>query len=133
MRTFYKNKLARDKIIEHMESMGAQVCWRYLNDQEYTVALTHKLLEEAQEVKTASLRAELIEELADIYEVIEALKRLHKISEEEIVSAQTKKFDERGGFFERKYLETVAYPEGSYWERYCLANPEKFPEIKGNE
>lgn len=129
LRTFRKNKLGRDKIIECMEAIGAKVHWRYLNDQEYVDALGNKLLEEAQEVKVAKSHAELIEELADMYEVIEALKRHHTITQEEILAAQTKKYDERGGFFDRKYIEATAYPEGSYWEQYCLAHPEKYPEI----
>lgn len=130
MRTFRKNKLARDKIIAHMESIGAQVRWRYLPDQEYSTALANKLIEESQEVKGALSRTELIEELADVYEVIEALKKYHALTDQEILDAKMKKYTDRGGFFERKYIETVAYPEGSYWEDYCLANPEKYPVVE---
>ena len=116
MRMFRKEKLGRDKIIQRMEDMGAKVHWRYLDDQDYDLALRTKLLEEGNEVKVAKSRAELVEELADIYEVIDAMKAYHSLTEEEIIAAQTKKREERGGFFERKYVEKVAYPEGSYWK-----------------
>lgn len=131
MRTFRKEKLGRDKIIAVLESVGAKVSWHTLQDQEYDLALRNKLVEETNEVKVAQSRAELIEELADIYEVIDALKKLHALPEEEIRAAQTKKHEERGGFQKRIYIETTAYPAGSYWEQYCLANPDKFPEDSG--
>jgi hypothetical protein len=42
---------------------------------------------------------------------------------------QQKKFLKRGGFAERKYVTTAEHPEGSFGEKYCRANPEKYPEI----
>ena len=129
MRMFRKEKLARDKIVKCMEDMGAQVYWRSLNEQEYTIALRKKLCEEALEVTDAKTREELLEELADVYEVIDALKMTHGLIEEEIRLTQAQKREKKGGFFERIYIEKTAYPQGSYWEKHCLASPEKYPEI----
>jgi len=130
MKTFRKEKLVRDKIIQSMQELGAQVRWRTLNDQEYERALRAKLMEEAEEVRQAQSRKELIEELADVFEVIDAFKQLYAIKQEDIACAQVEKREKKGGFFERKYIETTAYPEGSEWELYCLNNPDKYPEVK---
>jgi predicted house-cleaning noncanonical NTP pyrophosphatase (MazG superfamily) len=130
MRTFRKEKLARDKIIDHIQALGGKVSWRYLSDQEYGQALRTKLIEEAHEVLQAQSREELIQELADIFEVIDAIKQLYAINQEEIINAQDKKRESKGGFFERIYIEHASYPSGSQWEKYCLDNPDKYPEIK---
>lgn len=129
MRTFRKEKLARDKTIQRFEACGAKAKWRYLNDEEYNIALRNKLVEEADEVKVAKSREELVDELADLYEVIDAIKAFNSLTEEEIITGQTKKREERGGFSKRIYVEKTAYPKGSHWDQYCLENPDKYPVI----
>jgi predicted house-cleaning noncanonical NTP pyrophosphatase (MazG superfamily) len=129
MRMFLQNKMWRDKGIELMENMGSRITWRYLNDIEYDQQLRIKLLEEAEEVQSAISRDEIIAELADVLEVIDALSTLHNIKPDEISFIQTKKSNERGGFFAKKFIEAAEHPEGSFGEQYCLANPEKYPEI----
>ncbi|MGB8467395.1 MAG: nucleoside triphosphate pyrophosphohydrolase [Candidatus Babeliales bacterium] len=130
MRTFVQKKLWRDKLIEIMETNhGSRIAWRTLNDLEFDAQLRVKLEEEAQEVRVASSREKLIEELADVFEVIDTVRQLHGISMEDIDSIQTKKRNERGGFIGRKFIETAQHPIGSFGERYCLADPGKYPEI----
>ena len=130
MHTFLQKKLWRDKGINEVEQQGSRINWRRLDNIEFDQQLRVKLLEETAEVQTASSKAELVAELADVYEVIDTLCNLHQISREEVVSLQTKKRAERGGFAERMYVETAAHPEGSFSEKYCRAQPEKYPEIK---
>lgn len=72
---------------------------------------------------------ELIAELADVFEVIDSLCKLNKISKEEIVAIQKAKSEKRGGFEGRKYVTVAEHPEGSFGEKYCLAAPLKYPEI----
>lgn len=129
MRTFLQNKLWRDKLVDIRESEGSCITWRYLSDTEFDEKLRVKLTEETEEVVTAKSRHELIIELADVFEVIDALAKLHGISKEEIISAQLKKRDERGGFEGRKFVETAKHPIGSFADGYCLADPKKYPEI----
>lgn len=130
MRTFNQQKLWRDKAIKMMEeNHGSKINWRSLNDEEFNHQIRIKLLEEAEEVSVATSRDELIAELADLYEVINSLITVNNITEEEIISEQTKKRNERGGFENRAFVETAKHPIGSFGEKYCLANPIKYPEI----
>lgn len=130
MRIFFQNKLWRDKLVDTMEQKyNSRINWHSLNDEEFNAELRIKLAEETQEVIVAQSRDELIAELADVFEVIDSLTKLHNISQEEIVTAQTKKRDDRGGFEGRKFVETAEHLAGSFGEKYCLADPIKYPEI----
>ncbi len=130
MRIFKQNKLWRDKAVDMMEqNHGSKIHWRYLDDVEFEQQIRIKLLEEAQEAAAAKDRKELVSELADLYEVIDSILQLHQISNEEIVTEQTRKHQERGGFSGRKFVDIAEHPNGSFGEKYCLANPVKYPEI----
>lgn len=129
MKKFFNNKLWRDKMVDIVEQQGSYVEWKYLNDTEYDLRLKEKIVEEAQEIGVVQSRDQLIEELADLTEAINALCLLHKITDEQIKDNQKNKTAKRGGFSGRKFVEIVEHPEGSDAERYCLANPDKYPEI----
>lgn len=130
MRKFKQNKLWRDKLIDIMEQKhGSKIHWRRLDDSEFDEQIRIKLLEEAQEAATAKDRNELIAELADLYEVIDAIADLHTISKEEINLSQNKKRQERGGFSGRKFVDIAEHQPNSFGEAYCLKDPEKYPEI----
>jgi predicted house-cleaning noncanonical NTP pyrophosphatase (MazG superfamily) len=130
MRIFKQNKLWRDKTVDMMEqNHGSKIHWRYLNDIEFDRQLRIKLLEEAHEGAAARDRSELIGELADIYEVIDSFAKINQISHDEILAAQNKKREERGGFAGRRFVDTAEHPIGSFGDRYCLADPKKYPEI----
>jgi predicted house-cleaning noncanonical NTP pyrophosphatase (MazG superfamily) len=130
MRTFLQKKLWRDNAITMMEeNHGSKVNWRQLDDQEFDQQIRIKLLEETEEVIAAQSRSKLIEELADLYEVIDSLININDITTGEILMEQTRKRNERGGFAGRKFVETVQHHIGSYGEKYCLADPKKYPEI----
>jgi len=130
MRKFKQNKLWRDKIIDMLENHGSVIHWRRLDDAEFDTQIRIKLIEEAQEVAAAKDRVELIGELADMYEVIDSIARLHAIQKEEIVAIQSQKRTKRGGFSGRTFVDTAEHPTGSLGETYCLADPEKYPEVK---
>lgn len=130
MRKFNNNKLWRDKLPEMMQSQGSIIHLKELNDEEFDKELRLKLLEEADEVKLAKTKEDLIAEIADVQEVIDTLCLHHKINPETIKEVQKKKNEERGGFIGRKYVTIAEFPENSYGEKYCLANPAKYPEIK---
>lgn len=129
-RYFIQNKLWRDKMPRESEKKGSVIHVKRLEDEEFDQELRRKLLEEAQEVKAANSQKELIGELADVYEVIETLCALHNIDIHEVITTQLQKRMERGGFMERKYVTIAEHPVGSFLEKYCLADPKKYPEIK---
>lgn len=128
-RRFKQNKLWRDTLVDRMQEQGSKIHWNRLNDSEHAAALKIKLLEEADEVCNAYHKQSLLEELADLLEVIHALCDVHQFSFEEVVQTQQKKFQERGGFYGRKFVTIAEHPAGSPGEKYCLADPKKYPEI----
>ncbi len=130
MRTFLQNKMWRDLAVEQLEAQGSVVHWKRLDDAKYDEQLRLKLVEEAKEVIAAKSRQELSVELADLLEMIEAVCAAHGISMEEIENLRVKKRAERGGFEGRKYVTIAEHPEGSFGERYCLNDPDKYPEIE---
>lgn len=95
------NKLVRDKIPEIIEASGSRPIVRKLGPQEYIAELIKKLREESDEVAADPV----LEELADVQEVLDALTVTlgHSLEEREAVRAQ--KAAERGGFEERIFLE----------------------------
>jgi predicted house-cleaning noncanonical NTP pyrophosphatase (MazG superfamily) len=129
MRSFKQHKLWRDNLPAMMEKRGSVIYIKQLDDQEFDHELRLKLLEEADEVKAAQSDKMLIEELADLYEVIDSLLALHKIDKKEVLRVQERKRNERGGFMARAYVTVADHPEGSFGVEYCLAAPEKYPEI----
>jgi hypothetical protein len=66
-------------------------------------------------------------EIADVYEALNALMLLHVIAKEEVAIIQMRKRTERGGFEGRTFVEVAEHPVGSYGEKYCLADPLKYP------
>lgn len=130
MRKFLQNKLWRDKSIDILEKEhGSVIHWYKLDDKGFDEQLRLKLLEEANEVKASKSKGELILELADVFEVIDSLCKINNISKEEIFLGQKSKFEKRGGFNGRKYVTIAEHFEGSFGEKYCLSDPEKYPEV----
>lgn len=100
------NKLVRDKIPEIIESNGEKPIIRVLNDAEYNEELIKKLNEEYHEVIEADEES-VIEELADMLEVMESIALLHNKTLEDILDTKEKKKIKRGGFSKKLYLKGV--------------------------
>lgn len=128
-RIFKQNKLWRDKAVDLMEQMGSKISWTRLDDDAFKEQLKIKFMEEAHEVCTAANSQALIEELADILEVIASMGDAHSFTMQDIIEAQQKKRLERGGYDGRKFVTLAHHARGSFGEKYCLADPEKYPEI----
>lgn len=93
------NKLVRDKIPEILDKKGVLYEKRIANSEEYKVELVKKLREEITEFEQGTD----IEELADILEVIKAIKLLPEYKEVEII--QLRKKQDKGGFDQRIILK----------------------------
>jgi predicted house-cleaning noncanonical NTP pyrophosphatase (MazG superfamily) len=96
VKIFY-NKLIRDRIPEIISSGGKQAQVEVMSEAEYREALLEKLVEEAQEATQAG-KDDLITEIADLYEVIDAILVAWNISHEEVSKLQTDRRQQRGGF-----------------------------------
>lgn len=93
------NKLVRDRIPEMLDGKNIPYEKRIAGPEEYKIELIKKLVEEAREFEVDGR----VEELADVLEVIEALKKLPEYTAVEEV--KQKKKEERGGFEERIILK----------------------------
>lgn len=100
-------KLIRDKIPALVESQGKTASIRKLaDDKEYLKYLLAKLIEEAAELAHAETSHNQEEELADVYEVLDAVLELLKLSRADITIVQDEKRQKRGGFKERLLMLT---------------------------
>lgn len=100
------NKLVRDKIPEMLDKNGGQTETKILNQEEYIKCLYEKLGEECEEVISAPSRKDLVEELADLYEVVLSLIKVKNISMEEIETTRIQKREKRGGFDSKIFLKS---------------------------
>ena len=97
------NKLVRDRIPEMIQLEGRTCGVDTLPDEGFAQALRTKLIEEAREV-SESAPDKLITELADLYEVIDALLTLHNIDDASVIAEQGHRHTKRGGFEKRLRL-----------------------------
>ncbi len=130
MPTFLYNKLVRDDIPTRHDKRGHTVTMKQLKGDELTKALCKKLHEEADEVHAASSHDELLEEIADVQQIIDDLCGNLSITSEQLQSVKQHKKDKKGGFATGSYIETVYIPdENDKWTLYCREFPDKYPEI----
>ena len=100
-------KLVRDKIPEIITRSGRTPHVVTLDEERYRAALHDKLLEEASELRRAQSTQEVIDEAADVLEVLTALASSHGVSLDTITAAAHAKRAERGGFDLRLWLEGI--------------------------
>ena len=98
------NKLIRDKIPEITKADGWLSETKVLNKKDYILELRKKILEEAKELNEGSGHSNLIEELADIQEIMDALLKVKNVKFSEFRKIQTKKRQKRGSFEKRLFL-----------------------------
>ncbi len=97
------NKLVRDKIPQNIEVQGKKCKYYLLDEEEYKKELDKKLLEEANEF----IADHSIEEMADLMEVIGAIKKSHNLAEKDIENVRLQKKAKKGAFEEKIYLVEV--------------------------
>jgi predicted house-cleaning noncanonical NTP pyrophosphatase (MazG superfamily) len=101
-------KLIRDRIPEIAAARGQQLTVHVAGTNEMTGLLYEKLDEEALEVSEVASDEELLEELADVLEVLHALTRFHGWTLDDLEAARIRKHQERGGFDRRLVLTMPA-------------------------
>ena len=97
-------KLVRDGIPEIIRAAGGEPVVRVLDGEPYRTALLAKLVEEVDEARSSD-DEHLLEELADVYEVVLATLEFHGWSESDLKAAARRKAAERGSFRARFWLE----------------------------
>ncbi len=130
IRCFKVNKLVRDNIPSILEAQGIKVTGRVMEKEEYIERLKDKLLEETKEVRLSNTREELLEELADVLEVMMHLAGEHEISLEQILEMRKGKAKKKGAFAQKLYISSIDIEEGNEAITYYTARVDQYPEIK---
>lgn len=94
MKKIEYNKIVRDKIPEIIKSEFKECITKVVSGKDKLEYLYKKLFEESSELSESGS----IEELADLQEVVNAIRKELGISEEELEKVRTSKVDKRGGF-----------------------------------
>jgi predicted house-cleaning noncanonical NTP pyrophosphatase (MazG superfamily) len=127
---FSFKKLGRDKLTEVFSHKGITSVSHSLSPSDHKQALKTKLIEEAQEIADAQTSQELIMEIADVQEVLDALIKAYNISAEEIAQLRETKRTKFGGFATGLYIDYIEVPEGHTDLAYYLNHKEKYPQIR---
>ena len=104
------NKLVRDNIPEMIKDKGESVYISNLNGDELLRALRYKLVEECFEVLDALDPDEILEELADVSEVIDGILSFLKFKKSKLLQKQKQKKEKVGGFEEGVVLRQTNNP-----------------------
>ena len=102
-------KLVRDKIPDRVAKGGESVTVARLSREQRLLALKVKLVEEAFEVRDAQQDA-IVEELADVLEVLLALAGAAGVDPEEVEAVRVAKAESRGTFDEGLQLLETSFP-----------------------
>lgn len=125
---FICNKLGRDKGLQTFEKEGITPEYQILTGESLGYALKDKLIEEAHEVGEAEGKNQLISELADVLEVIDGLCKLYEINHADVLQAKKAKYEERGGFEQGFFVESLSMDEDNPKVYYFRDSPDKYLE-----
>lgn len=95
-------KLVRDLIPDIIkDNDGVDVPIEILSDEDFELRLKKKAVEEAVELVDAESDSHLLEEIADLREILDTLERLKGFTSEQVQVVQNEKRQKRGGFDKR--------------------------------
>lgn len=93
------SKLVRDKIPEIIRASGkTPIIHTEVDEKVILELLKDKLVEEANEVKSATCSGNIVLELADVYEAMVSIGRMFGVSIQAIQQFAELKREEKGGF-----------------------------------
>lgn len=128
---FYLQKLVRDKVTKKcLDDPGVlHTECRELDKQEFRRELVHKIHEEADEIPLGdNQRDESLKELADLQEVVDALRQDFGFSVEQVQAEMACKKQSKGGFDRRYYIEYNDLIDDSKWVEVFRVQPDKYRE-----
>jgi len=123
-------KLVRDKIPELIKKSGAKVSQKKLSEASYLNELKRKLIEEGEELSLAKKREAILDELADIQEIIDSLLITFNYKLKDLKNIQAQKNKRNGAFQNKIYINHIVADESFDWLEYHLKNKQKYPLIK---
>ena len=101
------NKLITDKIPGIIKKSGSIPEITILDEADFRKALKVKMTEEAQELLEAESTDDVLNELADVEELVRAIAKNYSISLRELEEHRKAKLHERGGFKKKLFLSVV--------------------------
>jgi predicted house-cleaning noncanonical NTP pyrophosphatase (MazG superfamily) len=101
------NKLVRDKVVGKLEEEKITCVVHKMNIGEYLYFLKKKSLEEAKEIVRTKRKQELLEELADFFDVFEKIMKEYNISMLRIVEESKKLKEILGGLSKKLFLVDI--------------------------
>lgn len=128
---FYLQKLVRDKVVKKCldDPEFLHTEYRTLDKQEFRCELLRKVHEEVDEIPLDDTqRDESLKELADLQEVVDALRQAFGFSIERVQEAMARKKQDNGGFDNRHYIEYNDFTDDSRWVEILRAQPGKYHE-----
>lgn len=128
---FYLQKLVRDKVVKKCldDEEVLHTEYRKLGKQEFRRELLRKVHEEADEIPlNDDRRDESLKELADLQEVVDALRQDFGFSIEQVQEEMAHKKQDKGGFDKRHYIKYHDLADDSKWVEIFRAQPEKYRE-----
>ncbi len=105
-----KGKLIRDGIPAIIAASGRAAKVKKLDDNAYRVALWAKLDEETAELRQAGSSTAILEEAADVLEVLISIAESRGYTLDDLLHAAAIKRAERGGFQGKLWLTTGESP-----------------------
>jgi predicted house-cleaning noncanonical NTP pyrophosphatase (MazG superfamily) len=128
---FKAEKIVPDNTMKclHERNRGDASC-RILTDGEYKKELLKKMMEESLEVQVADCKEEYINEISDLLDVIDSLKKNMNISDDEILKTRESVKDIGGLFNNKIYLEYFDLAEDDQYLQKYLDDSIKYPIIK---
>lgn len=128
MPIFKFSKLVRDKVVDQQIASGAKPNYRKLEPEDHKRELINKLIEEAREVEQSSPE-EVINEIADVQQIIDDLRVLYNFTADDVAAAQKRKNEKNGAFAKGLYIESLEIDEADQWTSYYRKHPDRYPEI----
>ncbi len=118
------NKMLRNKVPSLTVKEGGKLYYKVLDGKERISSLRKKLVEEANEVLMASNDNEILEEVGDVLDVVDALIKAVKLNKKDITISRKAKRKYRGSFSKAIYADYVRMPidANAPWIK-------KYPEI----
>lgn len=101
------NKLVRDNIPSIIEKDNKKCNYHIAEEKEQLKYLISKLFEETLELAEAKTREEVLEEIADIEDVLEMIALKHNLNETDIYTKRLNKCNKNGWFKKFIILESV--------------------------
>ena len=95
-------KLVRDLIpMIIKQNDGVEVPLKVLSDKEFELYLKKKAIEEATELVNADTDSHILEEIADLREILDTLEKFKGFTPEQVRAVQDEKRQKRGAFEKR--------------------------------